>query len=255
MRQTPWRAILAVAILSLSSCTTTASGPWSVWAHRDPETLAEWTQFYPLAMQAIDRCDPCRAPGCGDDQANCSQREASWRGRIRRVFLATHPDLDRDTRQYVAEGSIEPVLDAATLTDLVKERKHEVAQQEIRRQQASRAEAEDARKAEVASRRREEQTREELAARGAYVVSTAATIGCEDPITLQTVLEYGRVGDSDRLAEMVLDFGAPCQLLPSGKIVMPSVQRSEYWEVQLAVGDFPFPVRLWVLARDLKKMK
>ena len=171
---------------------------------------------------------------------------------MRQAFLRTHPDLDPVTRRYVEDGSIEPSLDATAMAERVKDLQEEAAAQERARLQKQQSD-EETRKAEARTR---EQERKKLEDR-AYVVNSADptgnTIGCDDAITLQAALEYQRVGDAENFRRLVGGFDGRCQILPKGQIVIPVVQRAEYWQVGVAAGAFPFPIGFWVPAHDLRK--
>jgi len=206
------------------------------------------------ARLEYDEVSTFHLPLCGGigGQQTCEDRRRAWQGRIQRAFLATHPGLDSLTRQYVESGAVAPALDAATVVEQVKQAEAEAQRQERARVEAQRA-------AQDAQIRANAQARKELEGRAYVVASTARagyTIGCGDPITLQTVLEYRRVGDDEHFRDLV---GAgfdrhPCQILPKGQIVVPLVQQAEYWQVGVAAGDFPLPISFWVPASDLTKM-
>lgn len=61
----------------------------------------------------------------------CTADQEKWAERMRRAFLATHPELDGTTRQYVEIGQVEPAQDAAAVVEEVKQLQEETrAQQE-----------------------------------------------------------------------------------------------------------------------------
>lgn len=238
-------------LLATVSCAATISDPWS---YREPTTLAEWNEFYPSAITRLESLESqcpqslqyrnARAYQTEKDQ-RCEDDRQMWSDRIRHSFLTTHPDLDPTTRQYVEDGRIRPALSA----DYVLAQSHWLQDEEREREQIS------AKKAiatvtthgsvpHAGDSGNRFETFEYLVASSK---PSGNTVGCQDPITLQAVLKYERVGDAYNFGRLAGSLSGPCRILPKGLTVTAVVRQSEYWQV--AVGLFGF----WVPAVDLRK--
>jgi hypothetical protein len=174
---------------------------------------------------------------------------------MRRAFLKTHPDINSSVRELLESGQVEASLEEETVLRAAAVAEVEANERKRMRLQDEEAEEAARQRAQVAERRRneqQEQRRRELEENVHVVESrdpTGSTIGCKDAVTLQAALEYERVGDGYNFTRLAGGLTGPCHILSKGTTVIPLVQQSEYWLVNLGFWSF------WVPAKDLKKRR
>lgn len=167
-------------------------GPWSTWTWRDPATIEQWGEFYPLALEELNGCRrctgqliyPCTDPthlGFRNPQVlaatTCEDAARAWLQRIDQSFLATHPDIDSVTRRYVEAGRVEPALNADTVVEQARlaQEKDSLVEAENKAREATRQEGE---------RRHEEKEEKERARRAKqnpYCLTFAKGVGQLNP--------------------------------------------------------------------------
>lgn len=249
-------ALPSIALVLLTGCVATTYDIYHAWAWRNPQTPGEWEEFRDAANRDLERhradCARLRQgwPNARDSIADCTNREKNLLVRMGDAFIESHPDLDEKSKEFVRSGQINlsgSYDDVARLLQEARDAETSKQQQEERRVAEARA-VDDA---AVAAGKR---LASDLRSRGAYSISTRRprgySIACRDVISLRAALEYERVGDQARLYEMINHFGygfepgIPCFVLPKGVLVVPLVQKSEYWQLQTGA---------WVPAADLIK--